>query len=152
LPEKSPQEIESRPRASIVIYLMVHDGGAALEFYKDAFAAEVAETYPHEGKLGHATLRINGGEVMLSDEFDEAVTGVRSPQSLGGTTSTITLNVDDADHWFQRAVDSGATVVRPLNDEFYGRSAKVRDPFGHTWGIVGPNRKGVPGASCLGEN
>lgn len=138
MPEQNPQAIEPKQHAPIGIYLMVHDGSAALEFYKRAFDAEVTETYPHEGKLGHATLKVNGGEVMLSDEFDEAVTGVRSPQSLGGTTSTVTLNVDNADRWFQKAVEAGATVVRPLNDEFYGRSGKVRDPFGHTWGIVGP--------------
>jgi PhnB protein len=124
----------------VSVYLMVHDGEAALDFYRRAFAAEVGETYPWEGKLGHATLTINGGQVMLSDEFPEAMTGVRSPKSLGGTTSTVSLSVNDADAWFDRAVAEGAEVIRPLNDEFYGRSGKVRDPFGHTWGIVGPVR------------
>jgi PhnB protein len=124
--------------APVSVYLMVHDGNAALDFYRRAFAAEVTETYPYEGKLGHATLKINGGDVMLSDEFPEAVTGVRSPQSLGGTTCTVSLVVDDADAWFNRARDAGAEIVRPPSDEFYGRSAKLRDPFGHTWGIVGP--------------
>jgi PhnB protein len=75
---------------------------------------------------------------MLSDEFPEALTGVRSPRSLGGTTCTILLMVDDADAWFERALAAGAQTVRPLNDEFFGRSGKVRDPYGHTCGIVGP--------------
>ena len=119
-------------------YLMVDDGNAALDFYRRAFAADVTETYPYEGKVGHASLRINGGDVMLSDEFPEAVTGVRTPKSLGGTTCTVSLSVDDADAWFERARAAGAAVVRPLNDEFYGRAGKLRDPFGHTWGIVGP--------------
>ena len=122
------------------VYLMVDDGQGALDFYQKAFAAEVMETYPWEGKLGHATLNLNGGQVMLSDEFPEAMTGTRSPQSLGGTTTTVSLSVDDADAWFDRAVAEGAEVIRPLNDEFYGRSGKVKDPFGHTWGIVGPVR------------
>jgi len=117
---------------------MVNDGNAALDFYRRAFAADVTETYPYEGKLGHATLTINGGDVMLSDEFPEAITGVRSPKSLGGTTCTVSLSVDDADAWFDRALAAGAEVIRPLKDEFYGRSGKLRDPFGHTWGIVGP--------------
>ena len=55
-----------------------------------------------------------------------------------GTTCTVSLVVDDADAWFNRARDAGAEIVRPPSDEFYGRSAKLRDPFGHTWGIVGP--------------
>jgi PhnB protein len=131
-------EQDTSQYAPVSVYLMVDRGAEALEFYKAAFAAEVTETYPWEGKLGHATLKINGGEVMLSDEFPEAMTGTRSPRSLGGTTTTISLTVDDADRWFARAVEAGAEVVRPLKDEFYGRSGKLRDPFGHTWGIVGP--------------
>lgn len=129
---------EERKHAPISPYLMVHDGNRALDFYRRAFDAEVLDTYPYEGKLGHATLRINGGDVMLSDEFPEAVTGVRTPKSLGGTTCTLSLGVDDADKWFERAVAAGAQVVRPLNDEFYGRAGKLRDPYGHVWGIVGP--------------
>lgn len=125
--------------APLSVYLMVHDGAAALDFYHRAFGGQVTETYPHEGKIGHATLKLpNGGEVMLSDEFPESITGVRTPKSLGGTTASIGLTVDDADAWFTRAVEAGCEVIRPLKDEFYGRSGKVRDPFGHTWGILGP--------------
>lgn len=122
----------------VSVYLMVNDGDAALDFYRRAFAAEVTEKYPFEGKLGHATLRVNGNDVMLSDEFPEEMTGVRSPKSLGGTTCTVSLSVDDADAWFERARAAGAEVIRPLNDEFYGRSGRLRDPFGHTWQIMGP--------------
>src|SRR5262249_30294378 len=110
----------TRNYAPVSVYLMVNDGHRALDFYQRAFGAEVTETYPYEGKLGHATLKVNGGEVMLSDEFPEAMTGVRSPKSLGGTTCTVSLVVDDADAWFARARAAGADVVRDLNDEFYG--------------------------------
>ena len=130
---------ESEKKYSPVsVYLMVNDGNAALEFYRRAFGADVTETYPYEGKLGHATLTVNGGDVMLSDEFPEEITGVRSPKSLGGTTCSVSLSVDDADAWFERARAAGAEVIRPLKDEFYGRAGKLRDPFGHTCGIVGP--------------
>ena len=130
----------TRKYAPVSVYLMVNDGNGALDFYQRAFGAEVTETYPYEGKLGHATLKVNGGEIMLSDEFPEAITGVRSPSSLGGTTCSVSLVVDDADAWFERAKSAGATVVRELTDEFYGRSGRVRDPFGHTWGITGPGK------------
>jgi len=128
----------------VSVYLMVNDGNAALDFYRRAFGADVIETYPYEGKLGHATLTVNGSDVMLSDEFPEAVTGVRSPKSLGGTTCSVSLAVDDADTWFERAREAGAEVIRPLNDEFYGRAGKLRDPFGHVWGIVGPVKESKP--------
>jgi PhnB protein len=132
---------------SVSVYLMVHDGNGALDFYRRAFAAEVTETYPYEGKLGHATVKINGGEIMLSDEFPESITGTRSPKSLGGTTVTVALAVDDADRWFDRAVAAGAEVIRPLNDEFFGRMGKVRDPFGHTWSFVGPVKSVASGTA-----
>ena len=131
---------EPRKYSPVSVYLMVNDGNAALDFYTRAFAAKVIETYPYEGKLGHATLNINGGDIMLSDEFPEEITGVRSPKALGGTTCTVSLTVDDADEWFDRARTAGAEVVRALNNEFYGRAGKLRDPFGHTWGIVAPVR------------
>lgn len=129
---------EQHKYSPISPYLMVHDGAAAVGFYKRAFNAEVKETYPYEGKLGHATLVINGGEVMLSDEFPLERTGVKSPKTLDGTTVALSLAVDDADVWFDRVVAAGAEVVRPLTNEFFGRSGRVRDPFGHAWAIVGP--------------
>lgn len=46
--------------------------------------------------------------------------------------------MDDVDPWFERAVAAGCTVIRPPRDEFYGRMAKVRDPYGHVWGFAGP--------------
>jgi PhnB protein len=71
---------------------------------------------------------------MLSDEFPEF--GIRGPASIGGTSFTLHLHVDDADAAIARAVAAGATLVRPATDQFYGeRSGTVRDPFGHEWAI-----------------
>ena len=39
-----------RKYAPLSPYLMVHDGDAALDFYRRAFAADVIEVYPYEGK------------------------------------------------------------------------------------------------------
>ena len=122
-------------------YLMVRRGPEALDWYQTAFAAKVVERYDMEdGRLGHAILSINGGSLMLSDEFPEsqAIIGTLSPEALGGTTSSINLSVGDVDAWYERAVAAGATSLRPPQDEFYGRHAKLRDPFGHVWSIVGP--------------
>lgn len=71
---------------------------------------------------------------MLSDEYPEL--GIAGPQSIGGTSFSIHLHVDDADALIARAVSAGATVTRPAQDQFYGeRSGTVRDPFGHEWNI-----------------
>jgi len=129
----------STPKSGIAPYLSVRNGDKAVEFYQKAFNAELLERYDYEGKLGHATVRINDGIVMLADEFPEheAQIGNVAPDSLDGrTTFTINLYVKDADIWFDKAIASGASVVRACSDEFFGRHGKVRDPFGHVWSFV----------------
>jgi uncharacterized glyoxalase superfamily protein PhnB len=50
---------------------------------------------------------------------------------------SILLYVENADATVKQAVASGAKVLIPLGDRFYGdRSAKLQDPFGHTWLIA----------------
>ena len=86
------------------------------------------------GRIGHAELDFGGSTLMLSDEYPEL--GIAGPQSIGGTSFSIHLHVDDADALIARAVSAGATVTRPAQDQFYGeRSGTVRDPFGHEWNI-----------------
>lgn len=126
-------------KKAVAPYLSVRDGHAAIAFYRAAFDAEELERYEYEGKIGHATLRINDHVLMLADEFPEMedMTGNVAPPTLGGrTTFTVNLTVDDADAWFDRAVAAGAAPIRPVTDEFFGRHGKLRDPFGHIWSVV----------------
>jgi PhnB protein len=121
-------------------YLMVKGGEAAIAFYGQAFGAVAVERYDHEGKVGHATLSLNGSHIMLSDEYAEhvEVIGTLAPRTLGGTTVAVNLAVDDVDAAYNRAVTAGAAALMQPKDEFYGRSARLRDPFGHVWSLVGP--------------
>jgi uncharacterized glyoxalase superfamily protein PhnB len=117
-------------------YLRMKDAARAIEFYGKAFGAreKFRLNEPSTGRVGHAELEFGGQILMLSDEFPEY--GIQGPESLGGTTLTIHLHVDDADELIRRAVAAGATLVRPAADQFYGeRSGTVRDPFGHEWNI-----------------
>ncbi len=124
----------STPIHGVTPYLMVRGAAEAAEFYKRAFGAEeVMRTAAEDGKrLIHCHLKINGADVMMSDEFPEY------GASLGEGPNRVTLHlqVDDADEWWARATDAGATVVMPLAEQFWGdRYGQVRDPFGHTWSI-----------------
>src|SRR5262245_15379570 len=114
-------------------YLRVRDAGKALDFYKRAFGAEeLFRLTEPTGRIGHAEIKIGATTLMLSEEYPEM--GIVGPQALGGTTFSIHLHVDDADAWIARAVEAGATVLRPAADAFYGeRGGTVRDPFGHEW-------------------
>jgi PhnB protein len=128
-------------------HLVVDDAAAAIDFYVNAFGAEELGRVPRpDGKLVHAALRINGFTVLLNDDFPE-VRGGKSmtPTSLGGTPVTIHLTVTDVDAKFQRALDAGATVVVPLEDQFWGaRYGIVTDPFGHQWSLGQPVREVSP--------
>ena len=125
-------------------HLVVDDAAAAIDFYVKAFGAvELGRVPRPDGKLIHAAVRINGFLVMLNDDFPEMSGGKSmTPTSLGGTPVTIHLTVTDVDAKFQRALDAGATVVMPLDDQFWGdRYGMVRDPFGHQWSLGQPVRE-----------
>lgn len=114
-------------------YLRVKRAAEAIEYYKKAFgASELFRLTEPSGRIGHAELKIGGTTLMLSEEYPEY--DIVGPETLGGTTFSIHLHVDNADEWIARAVEAGGTVVRPATDAFYGeRSGAVRDPFGHEW-------------------
>jgi len=118
-------------------YLRVRGASDAIDFYKRAFGAkERFRLTEPGGRIGHAEIQIGPGTVMLAEEVPEG--DIRGPQSLGGTTVSIHLHVADVNQAFEQAVSAGASVVRPLKDQFYGeRSGMVRDPFGHEWLLGG---------------
>ena len=116
-------------------YLHVRGAAQALDFYARAFGAkEKLRLTEPSGRIGHAELDFGGMTLMLADEFPEY--GIRGPQSIGGTSFTIHLHVENADEMIRRAVQAGATVEQEPRDQFYGeRSGCIRDPFGHRWNI-----------------
>ena len=120
-------------------YLCVRHADKAIEFYSEAFGANVLERYDHEGQVMHATLSLNGSILMLAEEFPdmESQTGNIAPDSLNGrTTTTLSLNVEDCRAWYDKAISAGASVIREPKDEFFGLHGKLRDPFGHVWSIM----------------
>jgi len=126
-------------RDQFIPHLVVPNGLAALEFYKEVFGAGEGDRMmaPDGKKLLHGEIILDGHKVFLSDEFDLSEGGTcRSPQTLSGTCVRITLMVDDADGLVERAVAKGARVLMPVQDLFWGaRYGKILDPFGHEWGV-----------------
>ena len=117
-------------------YLCIDGAEEAIEFYSTVFDAKERLRLPApEGKIGHAELQLGDSVIMLADEAPEL--GIRSPKSVGGTPVTISVYVEDVDGVFDRAVQSGAKAIRPLEDQFYGdRSGQFEDPFGHRWSVA----------------
>jgi PhnB protein len=133
-----PNAVKAQPDQyhTVTPYITVKGGAAAIDFYKKAFGAvEMFRMQQPDGRLGHAEIKIGDSCIMMSDEFPEM--GVVSPATVGQTTASMLVYVADADKTFASAVSLGATVNKPMADQFYGdRSGTVVDPFGHKWTIA----------------
>jgi PhnB protein len=123
--------------STVVPYISMKGASDAIAYYKKAFGAEELVRMPMpDGKVGHAELKIGDSIVMLADEMDHPDAIAKSPPTLGGVTAGLCLYVADCDALFNRAVEAGGKVRRPLTNQFYGdRSGTVEDPFGHIWTI-----------------
>lgn len=123
-------------------HLVVNDGEAAITFYENAFGATLEAKMPAEDgkRLMHVHLKIGTGALFLHDDFPEfGERGAQAPKRLGGTSCTLHLDVADADVAWERALKAGATVLMPLDNQFWGmRYGQIQDPFGHNWSIGGP--------------
>ena len=118
-------------------FLTVRDASRAIDFYQQAFGAQVrgGVAKDPDGKVMHAELKIGDSIIMLSDEYPEF--GSLSPQSGGSTSMGLHIYVDDVDHAFDRAVKAGAHVEMPVADQFWGdRYGRLKDPFGHKWSLA----------------
>ena len=117
-------------------YLFIRGAAQAIEFYKKAFGAvELFRMPGPDGRIGHAEIKIGDSPIMLADEHPEM--GARGPQSVGGCPMLLHLYVPNVDALFAQAVAAGATVKRPLENQFYGdRSGGLEDPFGFTWHLA----------------
>jgi PhnB protein len=121
---------------SVTPYLFVRSAASAIDFYKNIFGAtEIMRMPGANGKIMHAELRIGDSIVMLADENPQ--TGVMSPQTIGGFSVGMHLYVENVDQVIQKAVESGAKLLRPIKNQFYGdRSGSILDPFGHMWSVA----------------
>jgi PhnB protein len=125
---------EGYPR--VTPYLAVAGAGDAIDFYTEVFGATERMRMPAPGgKVGHAELEIGDSLIMLADEFPDI--GHRGPKALGGSPVTISIYVEDVDGVFTRALEKGATELRPVETQFYGdRTGQLEDPFGHRWSVA----------------
>lgn len=140
----SDDRMERPTHSGVIPHLCVDDAAAALDFYARAFGAtEMMRLAGPGGKIMHAAMMVNGAPIFLNDEFPDM--GGLGPTRIGGTAVTMHLQVDDADAAAARAVAAGATVVMPVEDQFWGdRYGLLRDPFGHQWAVAHSVRQVSP--------
>ena len=121
---------------TVTPFIAVDGAADAIEYYKKAFGAEERLRMDgQDGSIAHAEIEIGDSLVMLSDPFPQST--VKSPNSLGGTSASIFLYVEDVDSVVKQAVDAGAKIEMEPQDMFWGdRFGKLTDPFGHEWAIA----------------
>lgn len=112
---------------AVTPFMMVDDVQAVIDFAVAAFDARLdSETRHADGRYWHAALDIAGSKIMLGTAGEGHA-----------LRSFLHLYVPDADATFARALDAGASVVMPVEDQFYGdRSGGVRDAQGNLWWIA----------------
>jgi len=120
---------------SISMQLTCRDAARAIDFYKSVFGAkQLARMDGPGGKVMHAELQIGDSRIMLNDEFP----GVCAAPDLSAPhSSSLFLYTEKVDDLFNRAVQAGAKVDMPLQNQFWGdRYGKFTDPFGHQWAVA----------------
>jgi PhnB protein len=118
--------------------LVVQGGAKALEFYAEVFGATERMRFPGPGgTVAHAEMQIGDSVVIVEDEVPEQGSKAPPPGGVAGSPFSLFIYVEDVDAVIARAVELGATLKRPPQDQFYGdRDGYVVDPFGHGWTVA----------------
>ena len=138
--KSKPKKVKMNPVPkgfnTVTPYLSINGATAAIDWYKKAFGAKELYREPTpDGKLMHARIRIGDSIVMMSDIFP----GPNAPSLNAGSKSPVTLHIymKNVDKLWQQAIDAGAKVAMPLDNQFWGeRYGQLTDPFGHAWSMA----------------
>jgi PhnB protein len=121
---------------TVTPYLVIKGAAKAIDYYKKVLGATVLVRMDGpDGRVGHAELQIGDSRIMLADENPQM--GNRSAESIGASPVSLYVYLPDCDTVVAKAVEEGAKILKPVQDQFYGdRSGFIQDPFGHLWGIA----------------
>jgi PhnB protein len=120
---------------SVTPYLIFDNAEGAIDFYTKAFGAKELFRMPMGGRIGHAELQIGNSRIMLADENPKV--DAYGPKHYKGSPISLMIYVEDVDSFSQKAVAAGASILRPVETQFYGdRSGVFLDPYGYKWSIA----------------
>jgi DNA-binding transcriptional MerR regulator/uncharacterized glyoxalase superfamily protein PhnB len=122
-------------RISILVY---SDLEAAYEFLGRVFGLGPGElTRDDAGNAVHGEMQAGDGVVWLHPEAPAF--GLQSPRTLGASTASVAVMVDDVDAHFRHASEQGATIDYEPVDQPYGyREYSARDSEGALWSFMKP--------------
>lgn len=122
--------------SAIIPRLVCRDVEAQIDFCREVFdAAESVRRPGPDGRAAHAMLLFGRSMLMLEAEWPTLPS--RAPRPDGSSPVVIYVYVADVDATVERAVARGATLVAPVETQFWGdRIGWVLDPSGHMWTIA----------------
>jgi PhnB protein len=120
----------------IIPRLVCRDPASEVDFCVRAFeAVELNKRPGPDGTLAHALLKIGPEMIMIEAEWPSLPS--RAPTMDGTSPVVIFLYVTDVDSVIERAIGSGARVLVPVANQFWGdRIAWLMDPAGHVWTVA----------------
>lgn len=133
--EKTPNDLPQN--TSIIIpRLVCRDPASEVEFCVRAFeAVELNKRPGPDGTLAHALLKIGPEMIMIESEWPSLPS--KAPAMDATSPVVIFIYVTDVDTVVERATESGARVLVPLENQFWGdRIAWLMDPSGHVWTVA----------------
>ena len=132
---RKPAAKKAAPKVQPAIqpYLCVKDPASALAFYEKAFGFKIHSKFAGpDGKIQHVEIEHGNGRVMLGPECPNSP--YRAPSTIGGTSVTLYVYVNQVDEVTASAKAAGGIVVQEPEDKFWGdRISTVVDPEGHRW-------------------
>jgi len=120
----------------IIPRLFCKDPDAAIGFYVRGLGANESGRRPGpDGRTAHALLTLGPAMFMVEAEWPSLPS--RAPDQDGSSSVVIFVYVDDVDSLVLRAASSGARILIPAANQFWGdRTAWIIDPAGHVWTIA----------------
>lgn len=121
------------------ISILVYDDIAAVHAYLVRVFGLGPGRLEHDGtgRCVHGEVDAGDGVIWLHEVSPKY--GLASPQSLGASTGTTAVMVEDVDAHHKQAVGQGAEVLYPPTNMPYGyREYSARDPEGGLWSFMKP--------------
>ncbi len=112
---------------TVTPYVVVEGAERFLQFIEKAFNGKTNFIMKQpDGKVMHATAKIGNSLIMICDAMEDA-----PAQSV-----ILYLYVEDADAVFNKAKQQKTTVVREMENQFYGdRVGALKDEWGNVWWV-----------------
>lgn len=108
-------------------YLMTKNPQQLIDWLVEVFEAEEHNrTLSPEGIIKNAILKIGDSCIMIA----------KASEMFEGMSTCLYLFVNDVDHVYEKAINSGGIEIFPPEDMDYGdRQGGIQDPAGNYWWI-----------------